>query len=185
MPDFQTQFDRAIQAYSQRNQYEVSPIAVHSHNGVDSPQVAVESLINAPLYIAIKTVTLSPAQILALNTTPVILLPAFGTNSSNVGINYVYIVEGITAKIYYGGTAYTGANALEFRYTDASGAKVTADISNTFINSTVNTFNHVAGIVTSFTPVFNSPIIVRIPSANPGTGNSKITFVIKYRVVSM
>lgn len=185
MDRFQEQFDAAIRAYAQDNQYSVNPIPYHHHDGTDSPQVDFPNLTNASSYVALKTVTLSPVQVLALNTTPVVLIPPFGTNSSNTGINYVYIVEGITARLMYGGTAYTGANNLEFRYTDASGTKVTADMANTFINSSTNTFAHVAGIVTAFTPVYNSPIIVRTPTANPGTGNSKITFVIKYRVVSI
>ncbi len=166
-----------------KNQYGVSPIPVHTHNGTDSVQVDFNSLINSSLYAVVATYTLSTAQILTLHTTPVTLISAFGTNSSNVGINYVYIVEGITARLMYGGTAYTGANNLEFRYTDASGVKVTADLANTFINSSANTFAHVAGIVTAFTPVYNSPIVVSVPTADPGTGNSKIALIIKYRIV--
>ncbi len=185
MDNFQNNFDKAIQDYAQNNQYGVSLIPAHSHNGTDSQQVAVESLINSNLYVAVKTVTLTPAQIKLLNTTPITLLPAFGTNSSNSMVNYVFIVEGITARIYYGGTAYTGANNLEFRYTDASGIKVTADIPSTFIDASVNTFAHVAGITTAFTPVFNSPVVVTVPAANPAAGNSKIILVIKYRVVSI
>lgn len=174
-----------IQKNAIDNQFGVSLIPAHTHNGSDSLRISFESLTNANSYVTLKTITLSPSQILALNTTPITLIPSFGTNSSNAGINYVYIIEGITARLYYGGTAYTGANNLEFRYTDASGIKVTADLANTFINSSANTFGHVAGIITAFTPVFNAPIIVRVPTVNPATGNSKITFVIKYRTVSI
>lgn len=182
---FQEQFNQAIKDYSQSNQYGVTPIPAHTHNGADSLPIDFNSLINASSYVALKTVTLSPTQIKALFTTPITLVPAFGTNSSNVGINYVYIVEGITARLYYGGTTYTGANNLEFRYTDATGTKVTADMAAAFINSAANTFDHVVGIVTEFTPVYNAPIIVCVPTANPATGNSKITFVVKYRVVAI
>ena len=185
MDNFQEQFDKAIRDYFSKNQYGVTPIPYHHHDGIDSAQVSFDSLVNASSYVALRSVTLSPTQIKALNTTPVTLVPSFGTNSSNTGINYVYIVEGITARLMYGGTAYTGANALEFRYTDSSGVKVTADLASTFINSSVNTFAHVAGITTAFTPAYNAPIVVTVPVANPGTGNSKITFVVKYRVVSI
>lgn len=169
--------------YASANQFGVSLIPAHHHDGVDSLPIPFENLVNYKLYTALQTVTLTSADILALNTTPITLVPTFGTNSSNVGLNYVYIVEGITARLYYGGTAYTGANNLEFRYTDASGAKVTADLPNTFINSGANTFAHVAGITTAFTPVYNAPIVVRVPTANPATGNSRITLVVKYRIV--
>lgn len=185
MDTFQTQFNKAIDDYATQNQFGVSKIPVHVHNNVDSPNLPIESISNSSLYVAVTSVTLSPSQIKLLNTTPITLVPATGTNSSNVGINQVFIVEGITARIYYGGTAYTGANNLEFRYTNAAGAKVTADLANTFLNSSANTFAHVAGITTAFTPVYNSPIVVCVPVANPATGNSKITFIIKYRVVSI
>lgn len=185
MNDFQKQFNRAISQYAQQNQYGVSLIPVHHHDGTDAPNIPITSIENSTLYVAVATITLTSAQIKALNTTPITLIPKIGNNSTNVGINYVYIIEGITARLYYGGTAYTGANNLEFRYTDAAGAKVTADLPNTFINSTANTFAHVAGITTAFTPVYNAPIVVTVPVANPATGNSNITFVIKYRVVSI
>lgn len=181
--DFTLKFNQAITSFTAANAYGVSLIPYHTHNGSDSPQVAFPTITNSSLYVALATVTLTSAQILALHTTPIVLVPIVGNNSSNVGINYVYIVEGITARIYYAGTAYTGANNLEFRYTDASGAKVTADLPNTFINSSANTFAHVAGITTAFTPVFNSPIVVSVPTANPATGNSKIVLIIKYRIV--
>lgn len=185
MDKFKEQFNEAIKNYSQTNQFEVTPIPAHSHNGSDSLKVDFNNLINASSYVALKTITLSPTQIKALFTTPVTLIPAFGNNSSNIGINYVYIVEGITARLYYGGTAYAGANNLEFKYTDAAGTKVTADMGSAFINSIDNAFDHVAGMVTEFTPVYNAPIIVCVPVANPTLGNSKITFVIKYRVVTI
>lgn len=174
-----------ILQYSLKNQYGVSAIPIHDHDGISSPTIPFDHITNSDSYVGLITTTLSSTQIKALNTTPVVLVPKFGTNSSNVGINYVFIVEGITARLMYGGTAYTGANNLEFRYTDGSGTKVTADLANTFINSGANTFAHVAGITTAFTPVYNAPIVVSVPVANPATGNSRITFVVKYRVVSI
>jgi len=185
MEKFQEQFDTAIQNYMTQSQYSVTRIPNHHHDGMDSTQIPFENLVNASSYVALRSVTLTSAQILTLKDTPVTLIPTFGTNSSNVGANYVYIVEGITAKIYYGSIAYTGANNLEFRYTNASGTKVTADLANTFINSSANTFAHAPAVTSAFTPVFNSPIVVCVPTANPATGNSKITFIIKYRIVTI
>lgn len=172
-----------LQDYALNNQYNASPIPVHAHTGVDSSQIAFTDLINANAYVALKTTTLTAAQIILLHTTPITLVPVFGNNTSNVGVNYVYIVEGITARIMYGGTAYTGANNLEFRYTDGTGAKVTADLDSTFINSTVNTFAHAPAVTAAFTPVYNSPIVVSVPTANPATGKSRISFTVKYRIV--
>lgn len=175
--------DDSIAQNAMDNQYGVSFIPSHTHNGADSQQVAFTSLINSSLYVALNTVILSATQISNLFTTPITIVPTFNTNSSNVGVNSVYIVEGITARLMYGGTAYTGANNLEFRYTNASGIKVTADLANTFINGSVNTFAHAPAITTAFTPVYNSPIIVCVPVANPGTGNSRISLTVKYRIV--
>lgn len=172
-----------LKKYDERNQFGLSPIPSHAHNGVDSQQISFTDLVNSVSYIAFQQITLTSAQILSLFTTPIIIVPTLGFNSSNVGVNYVYIVEGITARLLYGGTAYTGANNLEFRYTNASGAKVTSDLANTFINSTVNTFAHAPAVTAAFTPVYNSPIVVCVPTANPATGNSRITFTVKYRVV--
>jgi hypothetical protein len=74
---------------------------------------------------------------------------------------------------------------LEFRYADGTGAKVTADMSTTFLNQTTSVFNHVAGVTTELITASNSPIVVTVPSANPGTGNSRIAFTVKYRIVSL
>ena len=121
-------------------------------------------------------VILTSAQILALNTTPITLIQAIP--------NFLIIVERITARLNFNTTAYTGANNLEFRYTDASGAKVTADMVNTFLNSAATAYDNVAGVVTELTPVINSPIVVRVPTADPGTGNSTLDLFIKYYVVA-
>lgn len=119
---------------------------------------------------------LTTAQILALNTTPITIVPAY--------LLSLIIVEGITAKNNFNTTAYTGGNNLEFRYTGAAGAKVTADMASTFINSSATAYDHVAGVVTELTPVINTPIVVRVPTANPATGDGSIDLFIKYRVVT-
>ena len=123
----------------------------------------------------IRRITLTSAQILALNT-PITIIPAFLTS--------VIIVEGITARLNFNTTAYTGANALEFRYTGATGAKVTADMASTFINSAATAYDHVAGVTTELTPVINAPIVAVVPTANPATGNSTMDLFIRYRVIT-
>ncbi len=185
MDKFQEQFDKAINEYARQNQLRPSMIPVHTHNGTDSPQVAFPSIANSQNYAVLQTVTLTAAQIKALNGTAGVLIPALGNNKSNVGINYVAIVEGITARLYYSGTAFVSANPLRFSYGTATGQTVTADMPATFLTATANTFMHAPGLATAFTPYYNSPIVVSVPTANPGTGNSNITFVVKYRVVSI
>lgn len=119
---------------------------------------------------------LTSAQILALKDTPITIVPAF--------LRSFIIVEGITAKNTFNSVAYTGANALEFRYTGAAGAKVTADMAAAFINSAATAYDHVSGVATELTPVLNAPIVAFVPTANPGTGDGTITLFIKYRLVT-
>src|SRR6185503_6279720 len=64
-------------------------------------------------------VTVPTASVLLLNTTPYTLVAAPGAGK------FIAVVE-ISAKLVFNTVAYTGANALEFRYTDGSGAKVAA-----------------------------------------------------------
>ncbi len=183
--EVQQLIDQSIANNANKNMFGVSNIAAHTHNNTDSLPIDPNDLINASLYFAVRQVTLTSAQILTLHTTPVTLIPALGNTSSATAPNTIIIVEGITAKIYAGANAYTGANNLEFRYTNASGIKVTADIANTFINSASNAYAHVAGIITTFTPVSYSPIIVCVPTADPGAGNGNIVVSVKYRVISL
>lgn len=177
-----------IQRTALSNVYKISPIPMHTQSGTDSPQVDPASLVNSTLFFAVRQTTLTYTQILSLSSTPITIVPAVGTPLVNsTSNNSAIIVHSITAKIYAGTAAYAGANALEFRYTDASGAKVTADIANTFINTTAGTtaWAHVAGVTTALTPVPGKPIVVRVPTANPTTGNGRIVISVYYRVVSL
>lgn len=122
--------------------------------------------------------TLTATEIKALFTTEIQLIPAPGAGR-------IIIVDEIVAKIVFGTIAYTGANALEFRYTDKTGAKVTADIAAAFINTAAGTaYASVKGVVTALTPVANAKIVVNVPTANPGAGDSLITFTVRYHVVT-
>lgn len=122
-----------------------------------------------------RRITMSSAQIRALNSSALTIVPAY--------ILSLIIIEGITARLNFNATAYTGANNLEFRYTNGSGAKVTADMANTFINSGSTAYNHVSGVATAVTPVLNTPIVAVVPTADPGTGDSTMDLFIEYRIV--
>lgn len=181
-PLVKKEFDALFQAQNKNRQYEVAKIPAHSHNGSDSIPVTFSDLQNVNFHSIISTTTLTSAQIKALNTTPIQLVP-------QPGLRAVIIVDSITARLVYGGTAYTGANNLEFRYTDGAGTKVTADMPAAFINSTANAFYHAPEVTTAFAPIEggsgnNGRIVVSVPVANPATGNSTISFTVHYRLVS-
>lgn len=166
-----------IRATQSDDQYQLSRIQSHLHSGIDSSKIPYTSIQDYQGYRAFQKVTLTPSQVNDLNTTPVEILPSFGTNE-------VTIVEGITAFLAYKGTAYVSANDLEFRYTDGTGQKVTADIDATFLTSTSSVVHHAPAEDLSFAAPQGEPIVAFVPVADPTTGTSPITLVICYRVVS-
>ena len=124
------------------------------------------------------TVTLAASDVLALHSTPFVLVAAPGAGK-------VVLIDEITVKLVFNSAAYTGTNAMEFRYTDGSGAKVTADMANTFLNSSSGTnYQSVKGVTTALTPVANAPVVLVVPTANPAAGNSPLGIKVKYRIVT-
>ena len=130
-----------------------------------------------PAILQASQVTLTAAQIKALNTTPIMLIPARGAGT-------IIDIESIVAKLVYGSVAFTGANAIETRFTNGSGAKVAADIGSTFLNGTANAIDHVGGVVTELTPVANAAVVLAVPTANPGAGDSTLVVTAFYRVIT-
>lgn len=122
-------------------------------------------------------VALSSAEILALNATPKTLIAAPGAGK-------VIIVEHILLKMVTTATQYANGGALEFRYTNASGAKVTADIAAAVVTAAAATsYTGVAGVTTSLTMVANAAIVVNNATAPFISGTGTGVFSIKYRVV--
>ncbi len=161
----------------QKLQGDIEALQQHKHTGLDSLQISPTDLIQYQRYGAYTRTVLTSAQVLALHTTPITLVAAPGANT-------VVIVDSIDAKVVFNTTAYTGANNLEFRYTNGSGTKVTADMSSTFINSASSAYDHVGGIIAELTPTANAAVVVAVPTANPGAGDSTIVFITRYRLLT-
>src|SRR3990167_37345 len=174
MDEIQKQLNDLKIDFEEFKRKEERDIREHQHDGLQATSVKEFNIFENKKESA--RFLLTSAQILALNTTPITLIQAIP--------NSFIVVEGITARLNFNTTAYTGANNLEFRYTDASGVKVTADMINTFLNSAATAYDNVAGVEAELTPVINSPIVVRVPTANPGAGNSTLDLFIKYYVVT-
>lgn len=177
------EFKRLIAQHNNVKQYGVADIPSHNHNSLNSPPINYADITGVSSVATIQTITLTSDQILALHTTFIQLIPPPANALS------VNIVDGITARTVFGTTAYTGANNLEFRYTNASGIKVTADIPSSFINSASSGFAHAPAVTAEFAPVTggagtNGSIIVDVPTANPAVGDGLIILTIHYRIVS-
>lgn len=115
-------------------------------------------------------VTLSAANIIAMGTTPVALIPAQGANR-------VILAHSITLQIVRTATAFTGGGAVEFRYTNASGAKVTADMASSLITGGAGTaYDSVAGVTPELVPVANAALVITNATAAfaVGTGVAKV-----------
>lgn len=118
-------------------------------------------------------VSVSSADILALNATPKTLIAAPGSGK-------VILVRGITLKMVTTSTQYANGGALEFRYTNASGSKVTADIAAAVVTASAGTsYTSVAGVTTSLTNVANAAIVMDNATAafDTGTGTAVVTVV--------
>lgn len=123
-------------------------------------------------------VALSSAQILALNATPVTLVAAPGSGK-------VILVQGITLKMVTTATAYANGGALEFRYTDGSGAKVSADIAAAVVTAGAGTsYTSVSGVTTSLTNVANAAIVIDNATAPFITGTGTAVVNVTYKVLT-
>lgn len=119
---------------------------------------------------------LTSANILALNATPITLVAAPGSGKCT-------FVNRIALKMVTTATGYANGGALEFRYTNASGTKVTADIAAGVVTAGAGTsFTSVGGIEASLTGVTNAVICVSNASAPFITGTGTAVIVCEYIV---
>lgn len=121
-------------------------------------------------------VTLTSAQILALNTTPVTLIAAQGANT------YIEVLACV-AYLKFNSIAYTGTNAANITYTNGAGAAATGTLASAFLDSSSSAAAKV--IPVAVTPVANAPVVISVGTANPAAGNSTITLDLFYRVVTL
>jgi hypothetical protein len=112
-----------------------------------------------------KDFVLTAAQMDTLNATPVEILAAPGSGIINIPV-------GLLLKV--NSTGYTafelGSGVLEFRYTDASGAKIVTDVVNGTVESATDLLSYHPPIVAL--PVANAAIVAHSSTdVTAGTGN--------------
>lgn len=122
------------------------------------------------------TGSLTAAQINALDTTPITVLSAAGSNK-------FYVVENASFHYKAGTTGFTTANNLRLLYNTANRV-ITEPVSSTDLNSTTSTINLRIQTDDNFaTTIINDSIVFNIGGAISG-GDGTINFSIKYRIVT-
>ena len=134
--------------------------------------------------LIITDVTITTAQVLALNATPITLLAAPGANLAHIFVGAVIHKPA--------GTAYAGIDAAEdlsISYTNAAGLEVGRCEMTGFADSTgvqtrwIESYQAASGL-SSLTPVANAAIVADMLAGEITTGTSAFIFRIFHRIVA-
>jgi hypothetical protein len=139
----------------------------------------------APIYdgpLKTATVTVSSAELLALNATPKTLIAA-------PDAGHALILVGAEFWLDYATTAYDGIAAgedLTIRYTNASGATLATIETDPFLTATADAFRYVYPTTTAaITPVAAAPLVLHLSTGEIATGNSPLKVRITYRDITL
>ena len=130
-----------------------------------------------------KVVTITSAQLLALNATEQTIVAAPGAN--------LMLVPTMWAARKAAGTAYAGIAAgedLALKYTDSSGNKAALDIETTgFLDQTTAELRvapGVGGLTAAVEPAANAALVCHLLSGEITTGDTDLEVLVRYRIVS-
>lgn len=132
--------------------------------------------------------TITSAQLLALNATPITIVPAPGANQC-------LIPTGMMLFYDYNSVAYAGiavGEDLNVKYTNASGIGVLGVEATGFLDQTSDQWRWAFPIaqgatqpLNSFTPVANAPLVLHMLTGEITTGNSPLYGRIWFRRIQM
>lgn len=154
----------------------VDPLLVGQNYGLTYDPTNCKNFVMTPItggWPLTVRVTLTPAQILALFTTPVQLIAAPWAN------NYI-IVDKIVGALDFNTTAYVSANSLNYSYTNGAWFAIFNHL-NSFLTSAANIVRTAQN--EWFAHTVNAPVVAFVPVANPTLWDSPIILDITYRIV--
>ena len=132
-----------------------------------------------------KTVTITSAEILALNTTPKVLISA-------PGAGYAISIENVFSSLDYGSAAYATNTDLEIRYDgaaagDGTGAEATMDSLDAILLLTADAIYKTPGLgaAADTAITINKGVSAIMKTGDPITGDSPLTLRITYRIIAL
>lgn len=121
-------------------------------------------------------VTLTSAQILALNGTPITVVAAPGSGKA-------IVVESVYAYNDYVSAAYSaGTDTLDLKYTDGSGATLVS-LTNAFLEAAADARAAVHAS-TQYAVTQNAAVVAYVGTGNPTSGSGTIRLRVFYKVVN-
>lgn len=124
-------------------------------------------------------VTITSAQLLALNATPVSLLAA-------PTAGYAYIIDKVVAY-KPAGTAYAGVATgedLAIRYTNGSGTIMATVETTGFLDQATAQTRAINAVITDITPI-NAAVVAHMTTGEITTGTSDLKLRLTYRLVPL
>lgn len=151
-------------------------------DAVNTSQLGGQSAAFYTNNILTAKVTLSSAQLLAINTTPITIISAGGSGT---------IIEllGMNAKLTYNSIAYTLAGGdLGLYETNAAGTFIANwnILFDDFLSITTTERRAgliYGGVVTKLTE--NTPLVVTVDTGDPISGNSSVDIYVAYRIITL
>ena len=119
-------------------------------------------------------VTISSAQILALNSTPITLVPAAGAGT-------VIENHGIFLFYDYNSVAYATNTNLRFFL----GAYEQTTVTSILTGTSDKYYNAVLPLPATTTNVVNQPLTVDVQTGNPTAGDSPLYVYVTYRIITL